>query len=374
VTASDRTFSRVHGLDAADGDPRWSEPLLDVEGYLPTYETGAFVQGEDVVAGWSYTTRRPLFMITMGTVRVDPVTGEAVRRSGGSVLEGGGALAAVRGDTLVHAAPGIPDSSVGNRTDIAVEDTTDPSATWSATVSGGGEPLVTLGADGTVFQTGSGSLTTTPGPDVPSGSGVRAFRAGGPDGCVVTFTAGGVRSSVDLTCPAWVTPVAGWPSAPVLVPGAGELVVATDAGTVHGLDQATGAIRWTAAIGANGTTPALDPGAGVLHVPLAGGGTAALRLADCAAGTCAAAWTTAGAGGEVRTQPAVANGVVYTGSDDGSLTAAAAAGCGAAPTVPCAPLWSGETGSPITGAPAISTGRLVAGTADGRVVAYAPTA
>ena len=67
-------------------------------------------------------------------------------------------------------------------------------------------------------------------------------------------------------------------------------------------------------------------------------------------------------------QPAVAGGVVYTGSDDGSVDAFVAAGCGA-PT--CTALWSAETGSRITGAPAVSRGQLYVGTADGRVVAYA---
>jgi len=46
-----------------------------------------------------------------------------------------------------------------------------------------------------------------------------------------------------------------------------------------------------------------------------------------------------------------------------------AAGCGAGVTT-CEPLWSASTGSSVTGAPAVSGGRLYVGTADGRLLAY----
>ena len=51
-----------------------------------------------------------------------------------------------------------------------------------------------------------------------------------------------------------------------------------------------------------------------------------------------------------------------TASYAGSLT-----GCGAAA---CAPLWSAATGSPVTGGPIVSNGRVYAGLQDGRMVAY----
>ena len=38
----------------------------------------------------------------------------------------------------------------------------------------------------------------------------------------------------------------------------------------------------------------------------------------------------------------------------------------------CPALWSAETGSAITGAPDVDDGHLLAGTQDGRVIAYAP--
>ena len=69
----------------------------------------------------------------------------------------------------------------------------------------------------------------------------------------------------------------------------------------------------------------------------------------------------------IESPPVVRGGVVYTGSADGSVVAVDAAGCGAAT---CTAVWSAETGSRITGAPAVSNGRLYVGTADARLLAY----
>jgi outer membrane protein assembly factor BamB len=55
------------------------------------------------------------------------------------------------------------------------------------------------------------------------------------------------------------------------------------------------------------------------------------------------------------------------GSDDGSVDAYDAGGCG---STACNPLWSTTTGSRITGAPAVAAGKLVVGTADGRLISY----
>lgn len=59
-----------------------------------------------------------------------------------------------------------------------------------------------------------------------------------------------------------------------------------------------------------------------------------------------------------------------TGAADGTLAAYPAAGCGAST---CASLWSASTGSRITGAPAISLGKVFVGTDDGRIIAYGPS-
>jgi hypothetical protein len=69
---------------------------------------------------------------------------------------------------------------------------------------------------------------------------------------------------------------------------------------------------------------------------------------------------------ELGVQPAVAGGVVFTGSDDGALHAFAAAGCGSAT---CEPPWTASAGnSAVSGGPAVSGGQV--GTADGQVIAY----
>ena len=74
-------------------------------------------------------------------------------------------------------------------------------------------------------------------------------------------------------------------------------------------------------------------------------------------------------GGAVKSSPAVANGVVYVGSDDGKLYAADAAGCGGPST--CSPLWSSPTtGGPIDSSPDISNGQLYVGSADGHLYVY----
>ena len=66
-------------------------------------------------------------------------------------------------------------------------------------------------------------------------------------------------------------------------------------------------------------------------------------------------------------QPGAATDVVVVGAEDGTVSAFATDGCGYST---CAPLWSDDTGSTITGAPAISVGRVFVGTADGRLIAY----
>ena len=98
----------------------------------------------------------------------------------------------------------------------------------------------------------------------------------------------------------------------------------------------------------------------------------AYPAAGCGAATCPPAWsaevdTLPNTGAPVL-QPAVAGGVVYLAGEGGVLYAFDAAGCGAAT---CAPLWSASVGSEITGAPAVSNGRVYVGTADARLVAFA---
>jgi outer membrane protein assembly factor BamB len=77
-------------------------------------------------------------------------------------------------------------------------------------------------------------------------------------------------------------------------------------------------------------------------------------------------WT-AETGSRISTQPALAGGVVFTASADGSLH-----GFNADCRTPtCSPLWTASTGgAAATGAPAVSAGQVYVGTADGRLLAY----
>src|SRR5499427_5493874 len=73
-------------------------------------------------------------------------------------------------------------------------------------------------------------------------------------------------------------------------------------------------------------------------------------------GTLVQAWS-ATTGGSVSSSPAVANGVVYVGSNDHNLYAFDAAGvtnCSGTPTT-CAPLWSATTGGSMLCSAPVST-------------------
>ena len=89
---------------------------------------------------------------------------------------------------------------------------------------------------------------------------------------------------------------------------------------------------------------------------------------------CAPVWiapTTFGAG--MRSSPAVSNGVVYVGADDGSLNAYDAAGftsCAAGSTRVCSPLWSFRFRFSISSSPAVANGRVYIATSDGLVAAF----
>jgi outer membrane protein assembly factor BamB len=88
--------------------------------------------------------------------------------------------------------------------------------------------------------------------------------------------------------------------------------------------------------------------------------------------TCAPLWTGA-TGDYVSSSPAVANGVVYVGSGDHNLYAFSAkgtTGCSGAPKT-CQPLWGyGATGGPIDDSPAVAKGVVYIGSEDDKLYAY----
>jgi outer membrane protein assembly factor BamB len=178
-------------------------------------------------------------------------------------------------------------------------------------------------------------------------------------------------TSTEQWCdPAWSRVVDGAATVPV-VSGDGATVFVGDSNrTLTAVNIDDGAVRWTGAIGGGGQIVAAPTvGDGLVFVTSSDGRLTAFDADGCGSATCPALWSTATTGSAVRTQSALAGGVVYVGSDDGSIRAFGASGCGAAE---CEPLWQTSVGSAITGAPAVTVGRLVVGTADGRLIAFRP--
>jgi outer membrane protein assembly factor BamB len=87
---------------------------------------------------------------------------------------------------------------------------------------------------------------------------------------------------------------------------------------------------------------------------------------------CPPVWTAA-TGGPVGSSPAVVGGVVYVGSNDGKLYAFDAAGgattCTGTPTT-CTPLWTATTGGPVGSSPAVVGGVVYVGSNDGKLYAF----
>jgi outer membrane protein assembly factor BamB len=165
------------------------------------------------------------------------------------------------------------------------------------------------------------------------------------------------------TTPLWTAAISDVTSAPVL--DAGESTVYVVGGsTLYAVNAATGAVLWSADLGAPATTPALAEG--VLYVQTTDGRLVALPAAGCGISTCTALWErSTGAARSTTTQPAVGGDVVYTGWSDGSLFAFDRDGN---------QRWSGSAGSqPITGGPVVSGGQLYAATADGVLSAFGLT-
>jgi outer membrane protein assembly factor BamB len=113
----------------------------------------------------------------------------------------------------------------------------------------------------------------------------------------------------------------------------------------------------------------------------AAGSTNCITTGTPPAKTCTPLWTGA-TGNAVFSSPAVANGVVYVGSEDKKLYAfSAAAGStncittGTPPVKTCTPLWTGATGSIIyTSSPAVANGLVYVGSFDYKLYAFSAAA
>jgi outer membrane protein assembly factor BamB len=322
--------------------------------------------GDDIVTGWYYGRRMPVVYVHTGAA-VDSRTGTLT----GAV--GIGPTETVRGDVVVSSTTEPAGPALDTRS-FAVTHLDDPSLSWTATFQyfdffgtpqggiGGG---MTLGAD-RLYQAGGGADSTAPGQG-SYGNGVRAFPVGnGQAGCG--------PAGRNLACPLWFTPLAGALTAPpVIAPDQSTVYVVANVtsgsvvnGTLHALDAATGAIRWTASLGVAGRTPALADG--TLYVPTSDGRLLVFAAGGCGAATCGPSWEASTGTGSGIGQPAVAGGLVFTGSGDGTVHAFTAAGCGSAS---CPPLWSASASTTVSVvALAVSNGRLFVRTGDGTLTTY----
>ena len=94
----------------------------------------------------------------------------------------------------------------------------------------------------------------------------------------------------------------------------------------------------------------------------------AFSAAGCGETVCAPLWQgDAGPDSILESSPAVAGGVVYVGAFDGKLYAFDAAGCGAAL---CQPLWTGRTGGSIESSPVVYKGHVYIGSDDGKLYVF----
>jgi len=345
------TKSSIAAFDAETGTRQWIQNDNPPTGY--DFDTDVVAVGDAVAVGhgnnrYGWSTWERDARTGMSTGDSWPILGKGL---------------SVRGRRAVGLRPGHGMALGDQVVWLYFGDLDDAAAAWSGQVSTVWEPpaRVTLGAD-RVFHSGPGLLTSTPG-DGTHVNGLRSFPVTDPPkGC-------GPVDEPYYLCPQWVAPLDGaGATAPILSTDGATAYTVTDVGTAYAVDTATGAILWSTPVGsAVATTPALAEG--VLFVPTASG---ALVVLDAEDGS--VRWSTP-TGSELTVQPAVAGegagGVVITGAADGTVRAFASAGCGEAT---CSDVWSDATGSRITGAPAVSLGKLFVGTEDGRLIAYAPSA
>jgi outer membrane protein assembly factor BamB len=172
------------------------------------------------------------------------------------------------------------------------------------------------------------------------------------------------------------TQLDGVPGEAVVADGEATVYVATEAGTVYAVDSASGAVRWTAALGSPVTQRlAWTPSA--LYAVTAAGRLVTLDPDGCGHPTCTPVASVPLSGGAPVAAPAVAGGVVYVASAGGTIDAFVARG-GTASTSGAGgaggrPLWTTILGTEITGGPTIALGALLVGTADGHVIAFRPS-
>ena len=185
-------------------------------------------------------------------------------------------------------------------------------------------------------------------------------------GGLVYSVASGVLSAFDAITGkrVWVGEYTFWPFSPVpsltesngLVFGSGQNCgFGCDYPTVQAFDATSGLRVWKTYVGNFVETPAAVAN-GIVYVGSDDGNVYALR-----ATTGAVVWTY-NTGSPVHSAPAVAGGVVYVGSDNGRIYALKAS-TGAL-------LWSDLTGAAVQSSPAVANGLVFVGSNDGSFYAF----
>jgi hypothetical protein len=171
---------------------------------------------------------------------------------------------------------------------------------------------------------------------------------------VVAYALADCGAGSTITCqPAWTATLGDGVLGTVVVLAGGALAVPMVDGRVVVLDAATGAVRWTAMVGAPLSLGVAASRSTLLAVAT-DGTVAAFPVAGCGTATCTPAWT-ATLPAPASARPSIGGDVAYIGATDGSVTALPAEGCGAAT---CTSLWSASVGANVVAAPAIDAGTL----------------
>ncbi|HTL83598.1 MAG TPA: PQQ-binding-like beta-propeller repeat protein [Acidimicrobiia bacterium] len=180
---------------------------------------------------------------------------------------------------------------------------------------------------GTILHMGSlagfvsfGSLGSDLTASNPMVSGNRAFVSS--QNGVLAFALDSCPSSPapGLCSPQWTTPLGASGGMPVAL-SATQLAVPLSNLNVAVLDDATGALQWSASTGSNALqSPAID--GSTMYVGGASSVVKAFPIAGCGMATCSTpTWTSPSVGGAISSQPVVAGGVVYVGTSVGTLVA-----------------------------------------------------
>jgi len=343
----------AYGFDVFSGDELWRHEEAAPMALLPPIAHGDQV----VVNRWNPTATEATDPSGADAARfLDAATGAVEDEVEGTFLGWRGSRALLR--TVNHMRLGRPMFAVWAE-GLHVRDLPSGDEVCCSGLSGlnaGGPtatppppPPLTLGSEW-IVESGPGVVDVAVPAQLPA-NGLRGYPIEGAAPCPIPTVA---------LCPAWALPFDGTTSTvPVLDDAETTAYVGTDAGTLYAVDLATHTVRWSKAVGSAITAPpALR--VDVLYVPTASGD---LVVLDAGTGGEVARWP--GTGSALTVQPAVTGaGLVITGDADG--TVAGFARC--RPGQPfCLPTWTIEFGSPITGAPAVSNGMIHVGTEDGRL-------